>query len=347
MSATPDDDKAKDATGEPDVEARSDPSIELTPHAEWIGLAVYGVAWFVFVATLMFEFWLVGHAPSIHDSLPDLPSSMTLDFTLAVQQAFVSWRTSAILLFGVTCVTAIVSIGGIVSLISRRTLRPLRAILVLGIIAVVVVGFASRSSSTPSLLAQVAASISQRSPVFAEKDLTSVVMFPKRLGEIVAGLLGIAMATVLILPRTIDLEELARRYRRLRVLLYLGAAMLVLGVIVGHRAYGWMFSFFPPTGEGIPDAKSLAEFRNVATGLAGAFYTLVLASIYLPSAYVLNRIAGDLARESLGPVPEAKKSEAWLASRQLSLGWQGQLTRIVALVAPVASSLVTQFLTVS
>lgn len=82
-----------------------------------------------------------------------------------------------------------------------------------------------------------------------------------------------------------------RQQREFRRLLYLGAALLVISVTVAKSLQQWPLSV-------VHDpliAKQLQLIADQWLMMLGTYWTLMLAAIFLPLAFVLNRLANDFS----------------------------------------------------
>jgi hypothetical protein len=80
-----------------------------------------------------------------------------------------------------------------------------------------------------------------------------------------------------------DLAPITHRLRHLRIFLYVGTLLLVVGVLRLQAVMDWVLTFLEPG-----DAEALAGLTSTVSSVIGAFYSLVLAAVYLPTAYVLK-----------------------------------------------------------
>jgi hypothetical protein len=152
------------------------------------------------------------------------------------------------------------------------------------------------------------------------------------------------VASIVVLPRTVDAAGLERRVRGLRVLLYTSGVLFVVAILMTESAYSWLVSFVAPEGE---LASGLASAVAAGTLLAGAMYTLMLASIYLPAAAVLGYVGRRLADAAVAASPDEEDAHAWLERQGLAVSWRGALARIGTLAAPLVSSTLAHALTSS
>jgi len=144
-------------------------------------------------------------------------------------------------------------------------------------------------------------------------------------------LLVIASSAILAPPASAvrSQEETLKQIRLLRWTLYLGAAVLVVGVFhataTHHLPVAWLKSPFSE------------DFGRIETGVSaatGSLWTLLLLSIYLPSVAILRWDALRLARQSL-PYGSHEERAIWLTTAGfVASPWQ-HLARLGALLGPV------------
>jgi hypothetical protein len=124
-----------------------------------------------------------------------------------------------------------------------------------------------------------------------------------------------------------DAPDLARRMKLLRYVLYMGAVLLVIGVLRLSTTLNWGASFLPPQSEA---GKAVASVVTGIVSSLGTFYTLLMAGMYLPAALVLRARARELAE--LQPPAD---QQSWLTKHGLTLSYTESLPRIVAILAPL------------
>lgn len=137
--------------------------------------------------------------------------------------------------------------------------------------------------------------------------------------------------------------ELARRLdglqataTLLRVILYVTTAALVVGVLRLSATLSWVEAFLTPG-----DAAIFAGFGTTVTAMVGAHYSLTLAGLYLPAAYIIRERARGVIASA--PVPEAMREKAY-ARPEFSVALSSVLPRIVALLGPLLAGPVGEFL---
>ncbi len=99
-----------------------------------------------------------------------------------------------------------------------------------------------------------------------------------------------AAASATLLGPTVSKNSAAilrRRMTRMQALLFLGAAALAIRAIEMYFLYRWPGAWL--TG---PDAHSVDEIALAVSTAYGAFFTGILACLYLPTAFLLRTRAG-------------------------------------------------------
>lgn len=146
----------------------------------------------------------------------------------------------------------------------------------------------------------------------------------------VMSLWGAACAVLWVPDPTMaqDVKQLALRMRLLRYVLYVSAALLVVGVLRLSTTLDWGASFF---ANGADENSPVRQLVKGLTGTMGANYTLLMAAMYLPTALILRARAQEL-------VPENEADPAtWLTKNGLSWSFSDTLPRIIAILAPLAT----------
>lgn len=148
-----------------------------------------------------------------------------------------------------------------------------------------------------------------------------------------AVLLTVTTAATLLPPpneRPRPPEHLRAQIRRLRVVLYLGAAVLVAGTLL-TSAYHHLP--IPQLADGHREAGEL--LAGGVTFVTGALWSLVLLAMYVPAALILDRRAWAVATARDG---ESPARQGWLEEEGLTSRWYGTLLRVTAILAPFLSS---------
>lgn len=139
-------------------------------------------------------------------------------------------------------------------------------------------------------------------------------------------------ASVILLWITPDEETAAvllGRVGRMQLLLYVGATALTLRALEMFFFYRW-----PGAWLTAPTSADSVDRGAVAVSVAhGAFYSAVLASIYLPTAFLMRSRANSLAKRSVSSTDET--SDAWLAKSGLRVSPFHEVGRVVAILAPL------------
>lgn len=121
------------------------------------------------------------------------------------------------------------------------------------------------------------------------------------------------------------LAAIAEQMRDLRIVLYFGTFLLIIGVLRMSAVTQWTLAFISP--DALDAAKS---FYISLASVAGGFNSLILAAVYLPAAYILQRRAQLLA-EAL----PLEKQEEILGSNELTFSLKESLPRILAILGPL------------
>ncbi len=149
-----------------------------------------------------------------------------------------------------------------------------------------------------------------------------------------------AASATLISPRQTALtaQSLSRRLGQLRLLLYFGAAALVLRALEMYSLYRWPGAWFP--------AESADLIDRIAIALStahGAFFTAILIGLYIPAAFILRFRANWLARHVIRG--SAEERNAWLAKMGLAFSPLQEVAGLLATVAPlIAGGSITRVL---
>lgn len=145
-------------------------------------------------------------------------------------------------------------------------------------------------------------------------------------------------------PREQAVAEIAGRMSYLRALLYVGMIALVVSILRMTALFHWALAFLPS-----PDDDRAAQLiarvtSNVTSGEAAA-YTLLLAAIYVPAAFVLRRRARALIppekvrvkKSQDGKEGKVQSGEEWLEEHGLTVAGSLQeiLPKLAAILAPL------------
>ena len=168
-----------------------------------------------------------------------------------------------------------------------------------------------------------------------------------------SALTGIAFAAGCVLYRTTvrrhgtsdeieaRLVDLARHHRHIRLLLYTGAAALVGGTLEVTALYQWAVNLLDPTYARVEDSKDLPQAMGLLTG---SFYSLLLASIFVPT-YGTLRVHAEHLADNAKPTATAAERKAWLIDNAIDASVPRQILSILAVLSPlIAGGPVTQIL---
>lgn len=124
------------------------------------------------------------------------------------------------------------------------------------------------------------------------------------------------------------LRELSVRMNYLRTVLYVGTLLLVVGVLLMRAIFQLSLAFIPGTEAG---AEKIAESltSSIVSAEAG-FYTLILAGVYLPAAFIIQ----GRARALKGLPEETSEQDKVLHGYGLTFSLTESLPRIIAILAP-------------
>jgi len=127
-------------------------------------------------------------------------------------------------------------------------------------------------------------------------------------------------------PETVNkLATISEQMRDLRLVLYFGTFLLIIGVLRMSAVTQWTLAFISP--ENVEAARS---FYITLASVAGGFNSLILAAVYLPAAYILQKRAKLFAKE-LPPVEQKEMLE----SKELTFSLKESLPRIIAILGPL------------
>jgi hypothetical protein len=132
------------------------------------------------------------------------------------------------------------------------------------------------------------------------------------------------------------LRPITHRLRNLRIVLYAATLLLVTGTLRMQVSMEWVLSFLNPQ-----DAEVVAGLTSTVVSIQGAFYSVMLAGIYLPSVYILRARAGGLIADA--HVPEEAKKQARESSAP-GISATTLLPRLAALMGPLLAGPFAAFL---
>ncbi len=157
-------------------------------------------------------------------------------------------------------------------------------------------------------------------------------------GNFLSGLsIAVAIAVMVACSLTVNLppvglienrESLTVKSNRLQLLLYTCAALLVIGVFEVHALLGWLSAFTVEDNLG-------AHIKAVTSGIAnaiGVFFSLLLVSVYLPAAAILQ-----IRKHALGREGQSKRDASihWSQREGLYGSPLQMFTRGAAILAPI------------
>jgi hypothetical protein len=118
--------------------------------------------------------------------------------------------------------------------------------------------------------------------------------------------------------------------RRLKTVLFAGAAVLVAGILELDSLYRWAASV-----AGITEPENAATLISAAAAVpTGTFFSLFLAAVYIPAALILRERGTALVRIAL-PGAGLPEQVRWLEENGLTTPVSSQITALVALLGPV------------
>jgi hypothetical protein len=118
--------------------------------------------------------------------------------------------------------------------------------------------------------------------------------------------------------------------RRLKTVLFAGAAVLIAGILELDSLYRWAASV-----AGITKPENAATLISAAAAVpTGTFFSLFLAAVYVPAALILRERGAALVRIAL-PGAGLPEQARWLEEHGLTTPVSSQITALVALLGPV------------
>lgn len=124
------------------------------------------------------------------------------------------------------------------------------------------------------------------------------------------------------------LKQIATQMKHLRLVLYVGTFMLVSGVLLIRSVYQWSLAFGLRDAEAV---KAAEGFFSVLLAVEGGYFTLLLAAVYIPAAFILRHRADLLS----GLPQEEEEKEKELQNHNLSFSFMQSLPRIAAILGPL------------
>ncbi len=154
----------------------------------------------------------------------------------------------------------------------------------------------------------------------------------------------------------------AMQMRHLRALLYSGAVILVVTTFRQNVTLRWALDYLQlPASLEKDVAFALPRFlfqrlevlvSNIVTG-TGILNTLILASLYIPSAYVLQRrgeylaVAADSDKSKKDSRVLTKAHKDWMEQHGLSFVLKDQLPKMAAILSPLLAGPIGQLLSLA
>lgn len=138
---------------------------------------------------------------------------------------------------------------------------------------------------------------------------------------------------------------LGRSFGRLKVAVYLGAALLVATVAEVAARYAWPVTLL--TGSANAElSKALTDLGQQITSEVGLGFTLLLAALYFPAITILRQRGRDFYR-SRHPLDSLDQQEAFLTTQGLTLKMSSAYGDFIALLAPAGAAFATHVFTIS
>jgi hypothetical protein len=156
-----------------------------------------------------------------------------------------------------------------------------------------------------------------------------VNLYPEKNGSAVSGDANEKKA-----PEKIDsqddamkkLQDLADKKANLETLLYIGTVLLIVGVLRMTAMGNWSLAFMTPE-----TAKIANTFFAHLTTVIGGFFTLLLATAYIPAIYILQQrhqvLLDRYAENGIDTAKEAEKTDFIFSMKDA-------LPKIIAIIAP-------------
>ena len=101
-----------------------------------------------------------------------------------------------------------------------------------------------------------------------------------------------------------QLKPISAQMADLHLMLYAGTILLVVGVLRLSSAYRWSLAFVSLESA---QAKVVETFISSLVSDVGGFFTLVLAVVYVPAAYILHKRAQLIVEQSALPQKEGEE----------------------------------------
>ena len=292
------------------------------------------------LAGVIFEFSafnLIGLSAELDSQLRSA-ATRDIALTLAESRARFLWSTSVLLFFFIAIALVIAAIVVMRQCLSRAGLRFYLAI---GIGLCLAAGlhliYGGATDSGTNAIFHFTFDSLTRSGQFDTFQLTVVqrVVFALNAGVVIAPCIALfaACATLTEGDRRQAgdlLVHLRAQMRRLKMLLNLGSALLVVGVLHMVVWLRWPAAL-------ITDPKVSAEIIGFSASLSmfwGAAFTLLIVAFYVPASYVLSR----RAERGIAECPDKADgldAREWLKRQGLSITPTQQLPQVAMMLAPL------------
>ena len=136
------------------------------------------------------------------------------------------------------------------------------------------------------------------------------------------------------------LRQLSKRMNYLRSVLYVGTLVLVVGVLLMKSIFQWSLAFIRQPGDGDAVEKIVEGFTSSIVAADAGFYTLLLAAVYLPAAFILQWRARSLK----GLPKERSERDKVLHGHGLTFSFKESFPRIVAILGPFLAGPVSELI---
>lgn len=165
-------------------------------------------------------------------------------------------------------------------------------------------------------------------------DVTNIVQIANSVNSIgLAAAFSLVLAScAVLLPTTqkgiVALKQLSTKMTYMRAVLYVGTLMLVSGVLLMTGLFSWSKTFISQTEANL---EIVDTFTSGVLNTSGALYTLILAAVYLPAAFILRERARSLTVKD----EDAAEKERLLQDSNLTFSFRESLPRVAAIIAPM------------
>jgi hypothetical protein len=133
---------------------------------------------------------------------------------------------------------------------------------------------------------------------------------------------------------------LGRSFGRLKVAIYLGAALLVTTVAEIATQFDWALSFLSADDGAKPVADALTAFGHQIPTEIGFGFSLFLAALYFPAIVILRERGRDFYR-TRNPDKPLSEQEQFLTDNGLSINLSSSYTDFLAVLSPLAAGTAT------